>query len=302
MDIDLNELIYPVFVKSGKGLREEIPLMPGSFRLSPDALIQEVAGLVDGGLKNFLIFGIPNEKTWHGSAAYSRDSIVAEAVRLLKSRFLDITIFTDICLCAYISHGHCGIIKSGEEEIALKETLKALSEMAVVHAQAGADYVAPSAMAKGQIAAIRKALNANGYEHAKIMAYSAKFASNAYGPFRNVADSAPRFGDRSGYQLDYSHKKEALARIEKDIDEGADIVMVKPALWYLDVVNEVKNKIKCPLAVYNVSGEYTMVKEGAKLGLWEEKKTINELLSSMKRAGADLIITYHAKEIARKEE
>ncbi|MGB2600334.1 MAG: porphobilinogen synthase [Candidatus Omnitrophota bacterium] len=299
MNIKLDELIYPVFVKRGEGLREEIPLMPGSFRLSPDVLLKEVKDLVDLELKSFLIFGVPDEKTWHGTTAYNRNGIVTEAVKLLKSKLPDITIFTDVCLCAYTSHGHCGIVKKGEEKIDLKETLIALSEMALAHAEAGADYVAPSAMAKGQVDAIRKALDVCGYKNTKIMAYSAKFASNAYGPFRNVADSAPRFGDRRGYQLDYSQKEEALKRIEKDITEGADIVMIKPAMWYLDMVNEVKNKIKHPLAVYNVSGEYAVVKEGAKLGLWEEKKIVNELLSSMKRSGADLIITYHAKDIAR---
>jgi len=299
MNIELSELIYPIFVKKGENLSEEIPLMPGIFRLSPDRLLREVEELAGRGVKKFLIFGIPGRKSRRGNDAYSRDNIVSETIKAIRSRFEGITIFTDVCLCAYTSHGHCGIIKEREKSIDLKETLKALSDMAITHAEAGADYVAPSAMAEGQVGAIRKALNANGYKGTKIMAYSAKFNSNAYGPFRNAANSFPKFGDRSGYQLDHSKKDEALERVREDIIQGADIVMVKPALWYLDMVNEVKNMIERPLAVYNVSGEYAMMKEGARIGLWEEKGIVKEIFSSMKRAGADLIITYYAKEISK---
>jgi len=298
MEIELKELIYPVFVKDGKGLREEIPLMPGVFRMSPDVLSREAGDLAAAGIKNVLIFGVPGEKDHRGTSAYGGNDVVARAIKSIRSAVPRMTIFTDVCLCAYTSHGHCGIIKEGEGKIDNAETLEALSRMALAHAEAGADYVSPSAMAKGQVSAIRKALDARGYADTRIMAYSAKFASGAYGPFRNVADSAPRFGDRKGYQLDPFDREGALRKIEDDVSSGADIVMVKPALWYLDIVREAKSRVRWPLAVYNVSGEYSMVKEGVKNGMWEEKEIVSELLSSMKRAGADLIITYHAKEIA----
>ncbi len=298
MDINLKKLIYPLFVKKGKGVKEEIPLMPGVYRMSPDVLVKEVEYLFKLGIRNFLLFGVPEEKTWGGDNAYSRNNAVTEAVRLIKSEIPHVNIFTDVCLCAYTSHGHCGIVKEGKEEIDIEETLKILSKIAVVHADAGADYVAPSAMARGQVKAIRRALDVNGHKNKKIMAYSAKFNSNAYGPFRNIAESSPKFGDRGGYQLDYTDKKAALRRIDEEITEGADIVMVKPALWYLDIVAEAAEKFNRPVAVYNVSGEYTMVKEGVKAGLFEEKNIIQEIFSSFERAGADLIISYHAKEVA----
>ena len=306
--MDPKDLIYPLFVKEGRDVREEIESMPGVYRLSPDVLSEEIKEISRLGLNKVLIFGVPDKKDEQGSASYVRDNIVAAAVRLVKEHAPGITVMTDVCLCAYTSHGHCGIIRPqttdhGPQknwEIDREATLDTLGRIAVTHAAAGADYVAPSAMTKGQVGTIRKALDSNGYEDVKIMAYSAKFASKAYGPFRNVADSAPRFGDRKGYQLDHSSTEEALARIEKDISEGADIVMVKPALWYLDIVKEAKTRISIPLAVYNVSGEYAMVKEGAKAGLWDEEEIVDEIVSSMRRAGADLIITYHAKEIARR--
>lgn len=297
--ISVDELIYPLFVKRGIGLREDILSMPGVFRFSPDTLVQEVSKLERIGLRQFLLFGVPDEKDWLGSGAYREDNIVSESIHLLKLRFSNITIITDVCLCAYTSHGHCGVIQRGKDAIDNSATLRSLSSMALSHAEAGADFVAPSAMAKNQVKAIRKVLNKNGYTHTKIMGYSAKFFSNFYGPFRAVANSAPKFGDRRGYQLDYTESESALTEVKKDIKEGADIVMIKPSLGYLDIVRNVKDKFSYPLAVYNVSGEYSMVKNGAKNGFWDEKAAVFEIISSIKRAGADLIITYHAKDIAK---
>ena len=255
-----------------------------------------MANLEKLGLKYLLIFGIPKRKDWQGSSALKENNVVGESVRLIKRHFPQIKVITDICLCAYTSHGHCGVIKKGAKDVDGEATLEALSKMALLHAQVGADYVAPSAMVSTQVQAIRRTLDSQGYQYTKIMGYSAKFASNFYGPFRDVADSAPRFGSRHGYQLTYSDGKTALFKVEQDIREGADIVMVKPALGYLDIVKKVKSEFNYPLAVYNVSGEYAMVKAGA--GSWDEEEMVFEIISSMKRAGADFIITYHAKDIA----
>ena len=299
MDIDLNSLIYPLFVKEGKYLREEIPSMPGVFRVSPDMLLDEALYLQGLGIKHILLFGVPEEKDWDGQLAYADKNIISRAVVLLKKSFPEIIVITDVCLCAYTSHGHCGILKDEKLGINNKATLDSLSRMALSHARAGADYVAPSAMAEGQVKAIRKTLDEFGYEKTKILGYSAKFASNFYGPFRDIAGSSPQFGDRRAYQLDYTDRENALKEIKDDIKEGADIVMVKPGLGYLDVVKDVKHRFKHPLAVYNVSGEYSMVKKGAQEGFWKEKDMVFEIISSIKRAGADFIITYHAKDIAR---
>ncbi|MFH1552369.1 MAG: porphobilinogen synthase [Candidatus Omnitrophota bacterium] len=299
MDIRLDKLIYPVFVKNGKESVEEISSMPGVFRFSPDALVEEVDGLSRAGLKNILIFGIPDTRDPKGTSAYAEDNIVSGTIKKIKKDFPGITVFTDVCLCAYTSHGHCGVIQKSESRIDNSATLQALSEMAVSHARAGADYVSPSAMAANQVKAIRETLDKRGLTNTRIMGYSSKFASNAYGPFREIADSSPRFGDRKGYQLDYTAKETALSKIEQDIADGADIVMVKPVLWYLDIVSEAKRRFNYPLAGYNVSGEYAMIKSGARLGWWSEKEMVFEIISSIKRAGADLIITYHAKDIAK---
>ena len=299
MKINLNELIYPLFVKKGKKLKEEIPQMEGVFRMSPDVILDELKELKALGIKNILIFGIPEKKDLEGSESYSDDNAVNESIRIIRDNKVDITIFTDVCLCAYTNDSHCGIIKSKTKGIDKKTTLEALSLSALSHARAGADYVAPSAMAEGQVGAIRKALDKKGFKDVKIMGYSAKFTSAAYGPFRNVSDSAPKFGDRTGYQLDYADKGEAFKKIHEDIQQGADMVMVKPALWYLDIIKEAKAQVQIPLAVYNVSGEYSMIKEGVRKGLWDEKAIVEEIIHSFKRAGADLIITYHAKDIAR---
>ncbi|NQT33333.1 MAG: porphobilinogen synthase [Candidatus Omnitrophica bacterium] len=299
--INLEDLIYPLFVRVGKGVREEISSMPGVYKMSPDVLLEEIDDLVDLGIKKVLLFGVPNEKDRDGSASFGKDNIVSRAVQLIKKNISEITVMTDVCLCAYTTHGHCGIIKEKEKEysIDIDKTLKTLSRIAVSHAEAGADYVAPSAMAEGQVKAIREALDKRGFAETKIMGYSAKFESNAYGPFRDVADSAPRIGEGRPYQLDYKDAAKAIGRINQDINEKADIVMVKPALWYLDIVKEAKDRFDFPLAVYNVSGEYSFVKQGARSNFWKEKEMVFEVLHSLKRAGADLIITYHAKDVAK---
>jgi len=295
--LKLTSLVYPVFVRAGKGLRETIPSMPGIYRFSPDSLAKEAGQLRKLGIEKILLFGIPESKDRYGSAAYKEGNVVSETVRLLKQRFPELVIMTDVCLCAYTSHGHCGILKG--RDIYNSPTLEALTKTALSHARAGADYVAPSAMAEGQVGAIRRALDREGYRKTKIIGYSAKFASQFYGPFREAANSAPEFGDRRRYQLNWNGREHALSEIEDDINEGADIVMVKPALAYLDIVREAKDKFKHTLAVYNVSGEYAMVKAGARSGYWNEKETVFEIITAIKRAGADIIITYHARDIAK---
>jgi len=309
--IRVKDLICPLFVKEGTGIREEISSMPGIYRFSPDAIVREARELVKRGIKTVLLFGVPGKKEREGSGAYEKDSVVARAVEKLKRNFPELLVMTDVCLCAYAPHGHCGIIKGqgawvkGQGNfIDSKATLNALSRMAVSHAEAGADYVAPSAMAKGQVSAIRKALDARGFTDTKIMGYSAKYASNFYGPFRDAAGSSPAFGDRSSYQLDFSDSAPAIKEIVSDIREGADIVMVKPALAYLDIIKEAAIRFRTPLAAYSVSGEYAMVKAyaGSRVkgqGSREEKDLVLEIVTSIKRAGADYIITYHAKDIAK---
>ncbi|MBU4312636.1 MAG: porphobilinogen synthase [Candidatus Omnitrophica bacterium] len=299
MAINLNKLIYPLFVKKGRYLREEILSMPGVYRVSPDMLLDEALSLQRLGIRQVLLFGVPDKKDWQGKSSYADKNIVAESIKLLKKSFPGITVIADVCLCAYTSHGHCGVIKDKKKGIDSRLTLNALSRIALSYAARGADYVAPSAMAKGQVRAIRKALDKNGFRKTKILGYSAKFASSFYGPFRDIAKSSPRFGDRRAYQLDYTDRKTALQRIEDDIKQGADIVMVKPALGYLDIIKEARRKFKWPLAAYNVSGEYAMVKNGAKNHAWLEKDIVFEIINSINRAGADFIITYHAKDIAK---
>jgi porphobilinogen synthase len=302
--VNLDSLIYPLFVKRGSNAQEPISSMPGVYRFSPDRLLIEVKKLKDIGIDKILLFGVPEEKDEYGTGAYRDGNIVADTVALLKRHFPEIIIMTDVCLCAYTTHGHCGALKesAGEKRdvsIDKEETLSLLAEIAVSHAAAGVDYVAPSAMQRGQVGAIREALNKGGYKDTKIMGYSAKFASQFYGPFRDIAESAPKFGDRSTYQLGYDNRKRVFERIDEDIRQGADIVMIKPALAYLDIIKEAKAWFRHPLAVYNVSGEYAMVKAGAKSGYWDEKKAVFEIITAMRRAGADLIITYHAYDIAQ---
>lgn len=298
-NIKKDDFIYPYFVIDGTNKKQEIKLFPGVFRLSIDRLLKDISELRSLGLKRVLLFGIPDRKDNVGQLAYEHNNIVAVAVRSIKKEFKDLTVITDVCLCAYTTHGHCGVLKDGSKKIDQKRTLKALADIALTHADAGADWVAPSAMAKRQVRVIREVLNKAGYQKTKILGYSAKFASNFYGPFREAADSSPRFGDRRGYQLDFADSQAALREIKEDIREGADAVMVKPALSYLDVVKEASEKFHHPLVAFNVSGEYSLVKYGARQGLWDEKKIIFEIITSIKRAGADLIISYHAKDIAR---
>ncbi len=295
----LNSFIFPYFVTEGRNKKEEIKSFPGIYRFSLDRLIQDVKETRRLGLNKILLFGIPDSKDQLGKTAYNKDNIVSAAVKELKAEFLDLVVMTDVCLCAYTNHGHCAILRSSARQIDRNATLDTLTKIAIAHAEAGADWVAPSAMAKGQVFAIRRALDKNGYKRTKIMGYSAKFCSNFYGPFRNAAASAAKFGDRSGYQLDFKDARNAMKEIKDDIREGADMVMVKPSLSYLDIIKEVSLKFAHPLAAYNVSGEYAFVKYGVKAGLWDEKKIVTEIISSIKRAGADFIITYHAKDIAK---
>lgn len=318
INLKKSDFIYPYFVISGKNKKEKIKDFAGVYRFSVDLLLKDIEEAVNLGIEKILIFGVPDRKDSRGTYAYGRDNIVANAVRRIKDAYPKLIVMTDVCLCAYTSHGHCGILKSRRLSTIVRHssnteygfidnnaTLKVLARIALSHAQAGADYVAPSAMAERQVFAIREELDKKGFKETKIMGYSAKYASNFYGPFRNAADSAPLFGDRSSYQLDYRDNDAAIKEIETDIKEGADIVMVKPALSYLDIIYRAKQKFNVPLAVYNVSGEYAMVKaycartENRKPRTDVEKDLILEVLTAIKRAGADLIITYHAKEVAR---
>jgi porphobilinogen synthase len=295
--LSVDDLIYPLFVKAGKNEPVAIPSMPGIYQYSPDTLIPELKEVESLGIPAVLLFGLPERKDELGSEAYSSDGIVQQTVRAIKKSFPELVIITDICLCAYTSHGHCGILKEGV--VANDETLASLQNIAVSHAAAGADMVAPSDMMDGRVAAIRQALDSAGCTHTLIMSYAAKFASHFYGPFREAADCAPQSGDRRNYQMDPANSDEALREIELDIEEGADIVMVKPALAYLDIIYRAKQQFGHPLAAFNVSGEYSLVKAGAKQGMIEERGTVMEILQSIKRAGADLIITYFAKEAAK---
>jgi len=302
MEIKKANLIYPYFVVPGENKKDSIGSFPGQYRFSVDRLLPDIKESVKLGLDKVLLFGVPDSKDAVGTSAYKKGNIVSMAVSAVKKEFPNIIVFTDVCLCSYTIHGHCGILrhssKTNDERrttnnalIDNKATLEALAKIAVSHAGSGADYVAPSAMAKGEVGAIRAALDRSGYKRVKIMGYSAKFASSFYGPFRNAADSAPKFGDRKGYQLDYTDPETALERIAADIKEGADIVMVKPALAYLDIIYRAKKRFDVPLAAYNVSGEYAF--------MGGNKDMISEVLSAIKRAGADYIITYHAKEAAK---
>lgn len=310
--VSATDLILPYFVVSGQNRKKPIDKMPGVYRLSLDNLIKDVTVAKSLGINAVLLFGIPDSKDASASQSFSKTGIVQKAIKAIKDNVKDVLVFTDVCLCAYTTHGHCGILGPHNAKriahgdfIDHKKTLGALAKIALSHAEAGTDFVAPSAMAKKQVKAIREALDKNGFKKTKIMGYSAKFASNFYGPFRNAADSAAKFGDRSGYQLGFGDYKKALAEIEADIKEGADIVVVKPALSYLDIITRAHAKFNKPLAVYNVSGEYAMVKayveriaHSAKRKALE-KNLVLEILTGIKRAGADLIITYHAKDVAK---
>jgi porphobilinogen synthase len=304
--ISVKDFIMPYFVIEGKNTREPIKSMPGIYRLSIDNLIEDIKETKSLGIKAIFVFGIPNRKDNLGTQAYQKNGIVQKTIKAIKKNIKDIVIITDVCLCGYTSHGHCGILKTHSARrkaqkaiINNDETLRILAKIAISHAQAGVDFVAPSAMMDGQVKAIREALDKSGFQDSGILAYSVKYASCFYGPFREALDSTPQFGDRKTYQIDFRNSNQALREIEEDIKEGADIIMVKPALAYLDIIQKAKQRFNIPLAAYNVSGEYSLAKLGIDNGYFKEKEAIFEILTSIKRSGADLIITYHAKEAAK---
>ena len=294
--VQVGDLIYPMFVVEGRGIKQEVASMPGIVRNSPDQLPPEVKEIAGLRIPAVLLFGIPQHKDEAGSSAYDPEGVVQQAVRTIKHSAPELLVITDVCLCEYTSHGHCGIVVG--DQIDNDQTLPLLAKTALSHAEAGADIVAPSDMMDGRVKAVREMLDANGFQHIPILSYAAKYASAFYGPFREAAESAPQFGDRRSHQMDPPNVREALREVEQDIAEGADIIMIKPALAYLDVIRQARNTFNCPLAAYNVSGEYAMVKAAVHQGWLEERKTILEILTAIKRAGADIIITYHAKEAA----
>lgn len=294
--IDGSDLVYPIFVIEGENIKNPIDSMPGIYQYSIDRLDEELDRVQASGVHAVLIFGIPAHKDEVGSEAYNDEGVTQRAIRHMKKRMPKLLVIADVCLCEYTSHGHCGLVCGGE--ILNDETLPLLAKMAVSLAKAGADVIAPSDMMDGRVAAIREALDQNGFLNTMIMAYSAKFASGFYGPFREAAHSAPSFGDRKTYQMDSANRKEAIRECLSDIEEGADVIMVKPALAYLDVLREVADRTDYPLAAYNVSGEYSMVKAAAANGWIDEKKIVMEIMTGIKRAGAKIIITYHALDVA----
>lgn len=298
----ISDLIFPLFVRPGKDIKKEIASMPGNFQLSIDRLTDEVGSAIDLGIRAFILFGIPASKDATGASALEDEGIVQQALRALKKQFGDkALLITDECFCEYTDHGHCGVLseKTGRLDLDNDATLPNLAAQCVSHVRAGADLVAPSGMLDGMVGAIRGALDANGFEHLPIMSYSAKYASGFYGPFRDAAESPPQFGDRSTYQMDPANSDEALREVELDLKEGADIIMVKPALSYLDIIRRVRDRFPVPLAAYNVSGEFAMVKAAAQKGWIDERRVALEILTSIKRAGADMILTYFAPEAAR---
>ena len=293
----LEKMIYPLFIVEGKGVQKPISSMPGINQQSIDVMLREVGASVEAGITSFLLFGIPEKKDSQASGAWLPDGIVQKAIREIKAKFPEVLVIADTCLCEYMDHGHCGIVSEGR--ILNDPSLHILAKSAVAQAEAGADIIAPSDMMDGRIAAIRAALDRAGFENKPIMAYSAKFASGLYGPFREAAESTPQFGDRTTYQMDPPNAREALREIELDIEEGADMVMVKPALPYLDLIAKAREITKLPIAAYNVSGEYSMVKAAAANGWIDERRVVLECLTGIARAGADLIITYHARDVAK---
>ena len=293
-----DDMILPLFVCPGKGVRRPISSMPGHFQLSIDELIKEVKEAKSLGILGVILFGIPEKKDEMGSESYSENGIIQKALKSLKGGVDEITLITDVCLCEYTSHGHCGVVRDGQ--VVNDETLELLARQALSHVKAGADMVAPSDMMDGRVGAIRKILDENRFQDIPILAYAAKYASSFYGPFREAAESKPQFGDRKSYQMDPANAEEALREVRLDIEEGADVVMVKPALPYLDVIYRVKQAFTIPVAAYNVSGEFSMVKAASQLGWVDGEQAMMESLIAIKRAGADLILTYFAKEAARK--
>ncbi|GGA86001.1 porphobilinogen synthase [Ornithinibacillus halotolerans] len=293
----VEDFIYPMFVVEGENIKNEVPSMPNVYQVSLDLLVEEVKEVHNLGIKSIILFGVPNSKDDVGSGAYHNHGIVQEATRVIKEHYPDILIVADTCLCEYTSHGHCGVIQN--QDVDNDESLKLLAKTAVSQVEAGADIIAPSNMMDGFVRVIRDGLDEAGYTHIPIMSYAVKYASAFYGPFRDAADSTPQFGDRKTYQMDPANRLEALREAESDVEEGADFLIVKPAMSYLDVVRDVRNNFNLPIVAYNVSGEYSMVKAAAMNGWINEKELVLEKLTSMKRAGADLIISYFAKDVAK---
>lgn len=292
-----DNFIYPLFATFGKGVRKEISSMPGCCQESVDKIVRHAKEVYSLGIPSVLLFGIPEHKDETGSGAYAEHGVVQKAIRAIKNAVPELFVITDVCMCEYTSHGHCGIVKDGD--VQNDPTLELLAKEAVSHAKAGADMVAPSDMMDGRVEVIRDALDEEGFEEIPIMSYAVKYASAFYGPFREAAESTPQFGDRRSYQMDPANRREAIKEVALDIEEGADIVMVKPALAYLDIISDVKDSFDVPVAAYNVSGEYSLVKAAGKLGWIDEKRAMMEILISIKRAGADLILTYFAKDAAK---
>jgi porphobilinogen synthase len=295
--LSVNDLILPLFVTFGRGVKKPITSMPGHYQLSVDNLVKEAKEIVKLGIPGVILFGIPEEKDESGSEAHNPKGVVQEAIRRLKDKAPDLVVITDVCMCEYTSHGHCGVIVEGDVDN--DATLDLLAKEALSHAEAGADMVAPSDMMDGRVAAIREALDDNGFDAIPIMSYAAKYSSAFYGPFREAAESTPQFGDRRSYQMDPGNSNEALREVALDIEEGADIVMVKPALPYLDIIRRIKDEFSYPVAAYNVSGEFSMIKAADNMGWMDGERAMMESLLSIKRAGADMILTYFAKEAAK---
>jgi porphobilinogen synthase len=296
-ELSKNDLIYPLFVITGEKIKNEVKSMPGVFQFSVDNLVEECKEVASLGIPAVILFGIPKNKDEKGSSAYDPHGIISRAIKAIKAEVKNLLIITDVCLCEYTSHGHCGLLKG--EEILNDETIALLAKEALTHAQAGADIIAPSDMMDGRVAAIRKILDDNGFEKIPIMSYAAKYASGYYGPFRDAANSTPAFGDRRSHQMDIANALEALKEVETDIEEGADIVMIKPAGPYLDIIRRVKDKFGMPTAAYQVSGEYAMIKAAGQNGWIDEERVMIESLTAIKRAGADMFLTYFAKDAAR---
>lgn len=296
--LSLDDFIYPLFVIHGRNIKNEVASMPGVYQMSLDNILKECENLIKDGIEAIMLFGIPSTKDSIGSDSLSENGIIATSIREIKRAYPSICVIADVCLCEYTDHGHCGVLDLELQTVKNDETLKLLAKQALIMAQSGVDMIAPSSMMDGQVEAIRIMLDSNSFSHIPIMSYSTKFASSYYGPFRDVADSTPSFGDRRSYQMDFANRKEAILESIEDENQGADILMVKPALAYLDIVRDIKEQTLLPLAIYNVSGEYALLKAGQKLGLIDYDKMILENMIAFKRAGADLIISYHTKEIA----
>jgi len=290
-------LIYPMFVCPGTKVRQEVSSMPGVYQQSVDQIVEEAREVESLGIPGIILFGLPETKDPRGVSSLNKQGVVQRAIEAIRKAKLKLLILTDVCLCEYTDHGHCGIVEDGE--VANDATLEILAQQALSHARAGADIVAPSDMMDGRVAAIRKMLDANKFENIAILSYAAKYCSGFYGPFREAAQSAPQFGDRRSYQMDPANAREALKEVKMDLEEGADMVMVKPALAYLDIIRRVRDQFDVPVAAYNVSGEYAMVKAAAQNGWVDEKRVVLEILTGIQRAGADILLTYHAKEVAR---